>query len=299
MSNNLSSHFIRSRALVGLAVACTGCALETAPPESRGSPADSPEASTANVVADGASAFDLLHTERLSDGNTVEFHELRVEPGFILVVETGTVPNRPHLSAAGRGSVLQAFRTVRPDQPVPDALARAQARQDRLRESGAMAGISVAPGKTVRLDDSGVGAAVPGDMLRHRGHCPADWFRRNVCDRFMTCVPHYQWRWTDRNSATERRIDNIPWYFQSAVCVDQGQVRYELEVRRSTIWRATFSRAVDEGNWWTYYWDCRNNNHDFKSRVTEVGLGDWYHTCGGGNDESRFEPTRASCPGLP
>jgi hypothetical protein len=235
-------------------------------------------------------SFDVIHTERLSNGNVVEFLELSAEPGLLLIAESGAVPNRPIVPPRAT-TVTEVFSSIRPDAPVPEALLSAQRRQDRLVASGALEEIELE--STLPRSNGAAESGTVGDpALRDRGHCPLTFFREEICDPIYGFHHDYTWEWINRNADTTRSLDNIRWSHRSAACVDQGQVTFEVKARRALVWRSEFSRDITEGHWQRYQYSTGGNNTDFSSIVKNVGSSDWYHTCGGTNDSPWNAPPR-------
>ncbi|MCP4680128.1 MAG: hypothetical protein GY854_32470 [Deltaproteobacteria bacterium] len=237
------------------------------------------------MIDEATEGFQLLHTEKMENGNQIEFYELDVEPGFIVISETGKVPNVPVLDSTPEMTITDIFEMIRPDTLIPQSLAEAQERQDLLLATGNSEKIEVDLMEDPTIEDTIDTIYIPEAVVLSGG-CGASWFEKNVCEKkIWYSYDDYEWFWQDRYTYTRKYLNNINLGFKSGVCVDKGLVLYEVRVRKSSSWSKKFSKNVNHGYWRTYqYWHGNFNNHDFKSEVKEVSSWERYHHCGGAYD---------------
>ncbi|MCP4674383.1 MAG: hypothetical protein GY854_02460 [Deltaproteobacteria bacterium] len=223
--------------------------------------------------------FVTLHEEHLDNGNVIEFLELDLEPGFIILSEVGIVPNPPSLIGISHKemTVREKFELIRPNSPVPEVLLQAEKRENKFRDSNDLNEIEmvtareVIQGPTVEMEPEPYGS---------RGRCSATWFDNNVCFPIIDRYGDYDWTWLNAISYGSKYLNNIYVLMKAALCADIGVTKMVVKVRKAWSWSTKVNKNVNPGTYrWYEYW-CDTNNHDFYVRgIPESGSR--YHLCGG------------------
>jgi hypothetical protein len=248
---------------------------------------------TEDESTEQAGTFRLLHQEPTDTGSVVDFYELDVQPGVLLVMESGRAVEAPPIAVNDSASVSDIFRAIRADAEVPDILLRAEAREEALLAgaTGAEAlpteDYAALPAIGTEMPLAGVDTEVSPKSVTH--HCGAAWFEDNVCWNGIWRqwigqhgdLSQGKWSWASLNYGKTARKDNIRYGFGSAVCTDIGNVTFTFRIRKALKWRTSFSLNTRQGYYRKVIHKPGGNNHDYKSSVGDVTSNEYYHHCGG------------------
>ncbi len=267
-------YFVKSILGIGVALVTLSCNNQVAPET---------EANTNTSQPKETAEFVLLHEEKLSNGNVIEFYELDKEPGLLLTSESGIVGNEPSLPSIS--NPVEAFKAIKPNGAVPEVLSKAAARQEHFIASNKGADI-VVEGPEIAVESSEPDEAGSTMALQKTaaGSCGRTWFEQNVCeDQIWGLYDQYQWYWSNAVSYSSKYLNNIKFGMKSSICGDIGTTLFKVRVRKSFSWKTTFSKDVLQGRYRTYWYSTGLNNHDFYSRGYP-STGARYHHCGGAWD---------------
>jgi hypothetical protein len=175
----------------------------------------------------------------LANGSRVMFFE--PAPGALAVGQQTALGVAP-VDTAGK-SPVELYRSIAPGQPVPAALADAQARADQARSARPARELPARP------------AAVAGTEA-----FSASWFGNNICSNsnysFINCHTGPNDTGVTGNLAgTHDDIDE----FQTTLCVNSGKVTLRAWVEGEQ----TLGVQVIDGNCLTYHWWSGLFNADF------------------------------------
>lgn len=165
----------------------------------------------------------------LANGSRVLFFE--PAPGALAIGQETAFAVAP-LDTAGK-SPVEVFRSIAPDQPVPSALAEAQARADAAR--------SARPARELPEPAAATGTE----------SFAASWFANNFCYNepytFINChTGPGDDGVTGNLDGTHTDIDE----FKTTLCVNSGKVTLRAWVEGEQ----TLGVQVTDGNCWTYHW---------------------------------------------
>jgi hypothetical protein len=174
----------------------------------------------------------------LANGNTVDFYES--SPGVLLVSETGTVGIAPIPNTRMRP--LDLYRSLAPDQPVPEALVAAQARADARNPE------PEPPTDEPAARQPSPAAGIAVGYIDNQS-CDDHWFDNTFC------IGSYDWKMCLLNHlngayAQSSSVD----YVRHTVCSDIGAITLKVQMGdgRGVI------KDVPEGSWYSWWWvdDC-------------------------------------------
>ncbi|MCP4674384.1 MAG: hypothetical protein GY854_02465 [Deltaproteobacteria bacterium] len=233
--------------------------------------------------------LNLLHSEVLENGNVVDFLEVSLEPGLILVSERGSVPNVPATNDLVQDwTVTEIFNHIAPGVSTPEVLLQASEREVDFRNSNTISKINFDVAKTVadetlNLEDL-YGENDTEKNLYASGSCSWSWFRDRICTPIWAVHGEPAWKYENRGTYSSKYMKNIYYRAAASVCGDIKNTRFVFEARKAWSWKLVYDKIVKQGTWHRVRYYCDTNNHDFYSKAIPLVGGTRYHHCGGGHD---------------
>ncbi|MDJ0761353.1 MAG: hypothetical protein QNJ97_00070 [Myxococcota bacterium] len=232
--------------------------------------------------------FVLLHKEGIENGNEIEFYELDLEPGLILISEVGIVPNPP--TRIGTGTVEEIFHRISPEKEIPLVLRTASLRQQAFFRTQKGETIAfkeeIAYDEANELEETSLISDSSGRDVRgpEVSLCDPYWFQSNICE--SVTFPDYKWFWANETTNRSKYLGNIMWGMRTVICADIKTTRMVVKARDFTQWETRVDADVLPGTYrWYWAWNGQGipDVHDFKS-YGYPDPGARYHFCGGACD---------------